>query len=118
MTKILVIDDETDVRMILRLELEAEGYDVVEASSAAQGLTLVHQEQPDVVLLDLRMPGLDGWDVLRILHERDELPGLPVVVLSAHASDDSVARALEIGAAAYVRKPFRFDELLPLLPAP
>lgn len=71
MTTVLVIDDEADVRTILRIEFEAEGYRVLDAPGAAQGLALLEQERPDVVLLDLRMPEMDGWAVLQAIKSRE-----------------------------------------------
>lgn len=110
--RILVVDDEPDIRMLVRITLDGEGYDVVEASNGEEALEQIAREEPDLVFLDLRMPGIDGWGVLDRLSENGELERIPVVVVSAHASHGSSQRALSLGCRGYISKPFDPDELL------
>ena len=102
--KVLIVDDEPDVLLFLRIDLEAEGYETFLAADGDTALRRIREERPDVVLLDVMMPVIDGWGVLRKLSEM----GNPtrVVVLSAKAADHDAAKALELGALEYVTKPF------------
>ena len=102
--KVLIVDDEPDILLLLRIDLEAEGYDTCLAADGDTALRRIIEERPDVVLLDVMMPIVDGWGVLRRLHEM----GNPtrVVVLSAKAADHDAVKALELGALEYITKPF------------
>jgi len=102
--KVLIVDDEPDVLLLLRIELEAEGYDTLLAADGETALRRIFEERPDIVLLDVMMPVIDGWGVLQRL--ADHRSDTRVVVLSAKASDGDVAHALELGAHEYVTKPF------------
>jgi CheY-like chemotaxis protein len=115
--RVLVVDDEPDVLLAARLLLQSAGYSVLEAKSGEEALTLVEQTKPDAMVLDLRMPGMDGITVLKELGARGHLERLPVIVLSAHGSPDRVERAVELGAKAYVTKPFRKEDLTRALDA-
>jgi DNA-binding response OmpR family regulator len=108
--KILVIEDEARILSFLARGLEAEGYRVEGASDGRDGLVRAVQEQWDLVLLDLMLPGLDGLDVLDTLHRRR--PKLPVLILSARADLPTKLRGFELGASDYVSKPVALDELL------
>lgn len=110
----LVIDDEVQIRRLLRLVLEAEGYRVAEAASGAAGLLEAAQRPPEVVLLDLGLPDLDGVEVLRRLREWSRVP---VLVLSVRDQDDVKVAALDAGADDYLTKPFSTPELLSRLRA-
>jgi DNA-binding response OmpR family regulator len=112
---VLVIDDEAPIRLLCRVNLEAEGIDVLEASDGPQGLDLARAEQPDVVLLDVMMPGLDGWRVAEELLEDDRTRGIPIIFLTARAEFRDRARGLDIGGVDYVTKPFNPLELAPLV---
>ena len=108
--KILVIEDEARILSFLARGLEAEGYRVEGASDGRDGLVRAVQEEWDLVLLDLMLPGLDGLDVLDALHRRR--PKLPVLILSARADLPTKLRGFELGASDYVSKPVALDELL------
>ena len=108
--KILVIEDEARILSFLARGLEAEGYRVEGASDGRDGLARAVQEEWDLVLLDLMLPGLDGLDVLDALHRRR--PELPVLILSARADLPTKLRGFELGASDYVSKPVALDELL------
>lgn len=105
----LVIDDEVQMRRLLRVNLEAQGYRVVEAATGQEGITEAAQRRPDVVLLDLGLPDLDGVTVLKRLREWSRVP---VVVLSVRDREDDKIAALDNGADDYVTKPFSTGELL------
>jgi two-component system KDP operon response regulator KdpE len=114
MTRVLVVDDEAPIRRTMRANLEARGYDVDLAETGEQALQLAARHHPDVVLLDLGLPGMDGLDVI------DGLRGwtqVPIVVLSARGSERDKVAALDAGADDYVSKPFGMDELLARLRA-
>jgi DNA-binding response OmpR family regulator len=108
--KVLIVDDEPDVLLLLRVNLEAAGYQTVLAADGETALNRIDDSQPDVVLLDIMMPVMDGWGVLRALSERDSGPR--VVVVSAKSSDRDIVRALTSGALDYVTKPFDPDDLV------
>ncbi len=113
MTRVLIVDDEPDILLMLRVNLEADGFDTALAPDGQTALKRLDQEPFDVVLLDIMMPVLDGWVVLQSLGEREGAPR--AIVVSARSSPRDVARALELGAAAYVTKPFSPAELSELI---
>jgi two-component system alkaline phosphatase synthesis response regulator PhoP len=115
MTRVLVIDDEAPIRLLCRVNLEAEGMSVLEASDGPSGLDLARKETPDVVLLDVMMPGLDGWRVAEHLLEDDRTNEIPIIFLTARAEFRDRARGLDIGGVDYVTKPFNPLELAPLV---
>ena len=115
MTKVLIIDDEAPIRLLCRVNLEAEGMDVVEAGDGPSGLDLARAELPDVVLLDVMMPGLDGWAVAQELLEDVHTDAIPIVFLTARAEFRDRARGLDIGGIDYVTKPFNPLELATLV---
>jgi DNA-binding response OmpR family regulator len=108
--RVLIVDDEPDVLLLLRVNLEAAGYETVLAADGETALSRIDDSQPDVVLLDIMMPVMDGWGVLRALSERESAPR--VVVVSAKSSDRDIVRALTSGALNYVTKPFDPDDLV------
>jgi DNA-binding response OmpR family regulator len=114
-TRVLVIDDEAPIRLLCRVNLEAEGMDVLEAADGTKGLDLARDERPDVVLLDVMMPGLDGWRVAEELLEDERTRRIPIVFLTARAEFRDRARGLDIGGVDYVTKPFNPLELAPLV---
>jgi two-component system, NtrC family, nitrogen regulation response regulator NtrX len=109
-SRILVVDDEAEIRKSLRMILEYEGYDVVEASSGAEGLALAERDAPDLVFLDVKMPGMDGLDVLQRLQASRE--SIPVVVISGHATKEEVANSIKRGAIDFIEKPLGSDRIL------
>jgi len=115
MTRVLVIDDEAPIRLLCRVNLEAEGMDVLEASDGPTGLEKARNEEPDVILLDVMMPGLDGWQVAEELIDGDATSSIPIVFLTARAEARDRARGLDLGGIDYVTKPFNPVELAPLV---
>ena len=115
MTKVLVIDDEPAIRLLCRVNLEAESMEVIEAGDGLSGLETARREHPDVVLLDVMMPALDGWGVAEELLKDPETAGIPIIFLTARAEFRDRARGLDIGGIDYVTKPFNPVELAPLV---
>ena len=109
--KVLVVDDEAPIRLLCRVNLEAEGMEVLEAADGEAGLALARSEQPDVVLLDVMMPAMDGWQVAERLFEDPETSEIPLVFLTARAELRDRARGLELGGVDYITKPFNPVEL-------
>lgn len=110
MTSVLVIDDEPDIALICKLALSLAGFDVEERNSGKAALEYLDGITPDVVLLDLRLPDLSGWEVLDALRDRGQLAGLRVILFSAHASVAQDAAAA--GCVGFLPKPFTPDELV------
>jgi CheY-like chemotaxis protein len=108
--RILVVDDEEDVQVLVCRILRDVGYDVESASDGGEAIEKINARPPDLLVLDLMMPGIDGWGVLEHLRRVPDAP--PVVVVTARADYASFTRGVKEGAAAYVFKPFRFHELV------
>jgi DNA-binding response OmpR family regulator len=109
MGHVLVVDDEGDIRALVRELLQRAGHDVIEAADGTEALRVFYAEQPDLVVLDVSMPGLDGWGTLERIRE---LSDVPVVMLTARAAELEKVRGLRGGADDYVTKPFGRQELL------
>jgi len=107
---ILVVDDEPAIRRFLRTSLTAEGYQVEEVEDGAGALAALKRHATDVLVLDLGLPGMNGFDVIRELREGGS--AIPIIVLSSRTDEDGKVRALDMGADDYVTKPFGMDELL------
>jgi DNA-binding response OmpR family regulator len=115
-SRILVVDDHEDIRLLLRIELSADGHQIDEAADGEQALTALVAQPPDLMLLDIMMPVVDGWEVLRRLADQ---PAPPIVVVTGMASDNErhVAELLELGALDVIAKPFDPGWLLRLVDA-
>jgi two-component system alkaline phosphatase synthesis response regulator PhoP len=107
--KILVVDDERKIVELIRLYLEKDGYRVLVAYDGLRALELARQEQPDLILLDLLLPGMDGLDVCRILQAESQVP---IIMLTARTTDEDKLTGLELGADDYITKPFNPREVL------
>lgn len=114
-TTVLVIDDEAPIRLLCRVNLEAEGIEVLEAADGPSGLELALDRLPDVILLDVMMPGLDGWRVAEELLDDERTASIPIVFLTARAELRDRARGIDLGGVDYVTKPFNPVELAPLV---
>jgi two-component system, OmpR family, KDP operon response regulator KdpE len=108
--RILVVDDEPAIRRYLKTSLSVQGYTVIEAGDGSSALATLKREPADVLVLDLGLPGMDGFEVIRTLREAGST--LPIIVLSVRADEEGKVRALDLGADDYVTKPFGIDELL------
>lgn len=112
---VLVVEDFEDNRFMMRRLLEMSGYRVVEAVNGAQAVSVAESERPDIILMDLSLPLLDGLAATRRIRARDGLGKVPIVAVSAHDSADFHAEALAAGCNEYVTKPIDFDQLVQLL---
>ena len=110
MKTVLVVDDEPDILLTVRLSLELEGYRVLTALSGEEALEVISRDTPDAILLDLRLPGIDGFAVLDRIPENHNQ--LPVIVLSAHASPRTIDQALQMGCRDFITKPFDPEVML------
>lgn len=110
--KILVVDDEESIRLVVSFTLEQAGYAVETSANGDDCLEKVYSFNPDLVLLDLMMPMLDGWEVLRLLRSNPETAGIPVILLTAKGEIRDKMFALQQGATDFVTKPFSKEELL------
>lgn len=109
---ILVIDDDQGLIDIIQANLEPEGFRVLGATSGPEGLQLLKTEKPNLVILDVLMPGMDGWGVLRQIESDPQTAGIPVMMLTAVCGDESAIRGLEGGAIEYATKPFYPSDLV------
>jgi DNA-binding response OmpR family regulator len=104
--RVLVVDDEPAMRTLCRVNLAASGMEVLEAEDGLRALELAVEERPDLILLDVMLPGLSGWDIAGKLGERPETREIPIVFLSARADHADLVRGQQVGAVGYVTKPF------------
>jgi excisionase family DNA binding protein len=108
---VLIVDDDDKLREFVRVNLEMEGYTVREAASAHEGLAALEEQSPDLVLLDVMMPEMDGWEMLRQLHERHGVGAIPVIVFSGKVEEE-VSDVASRGAQAFIGKPFSPQTLI------
>jgi len=109
---VLVVDDDDRVRELVRIELEREGYDVRQARSADEGLAAIEARRPELVLLDVMMPHVDGWEMLRRIQERHGAGAIPVLMFSGQVDEAARRQTASSGARGFVGKPFELDELV------
>ena len=107
--RILVVDDEPQIRRVMRMALTGQGYETVEARSGEEALDRFRETRPDLVLLDLNMPGIGGLDTCRMLRAGSEVP---IIILTVRNTEDEKVKALDAGEDDYVTKPFGMSELL------
>jgi two-component system cell cycle response regulator DivK len=110
--KILVVDDNLDNRTIIAQMLKLSGYHVVTASDGLQAIDLTEREAPDLVLMDLAMPGLDGWSATSRIKARPQIAHVPVIAVTGHVTRADIERALQAGCADYLPKPIDFETML------
>ncbi len=109
---VLLVDDDERVRELVRVTLELEGYSVSEAGSAEEGMTAIERRKPDLVLLDVMMPHVDGWEMLRRVQDRWGAGAIPVVMFSGKVDEESEREAASRGARGFVGKPFDLQQLI------
>ena len=109
---VLLVDDDDRMRELVRIELEREGYDVQEAASADEGLAAIEARKPELVLLDVMMPHVDGWEMLRRIQERYGAGAIPVLMFSGQVDEQARRQAATSGAQGFVGKPFDLAELV------
>ncbi len=110
--RIVVCDDENDIRRLIVFSLKRRGYEVIEATAGDTGLDLIKQERPDLVVLDVMMPGLSGLEVAQALKQDSSTASIPIIMLSAKGQDVEIAAGLASGAWTYLIKPFEPKTLL------
>ena len=115
MARVLAVDDDHVIRGLLEVNLEMEGHDVVSAVDGSDALVKVAEQQPDLILLDVMMPNLNGWQVAERLKADAATRHIPIVFLSARAMDADVRRGAELGVESYVTKPFDPIDLMDLV---
>ncbi|MCB9453766.1 MAG: response regulator [Anaerolineaceae bacterium] len=111
MAHILVAEDERDIRELINYTLMFAGHQVTQAANGAEALELAPKVKPDLIMMDVRMPRMTGYEACRQMKQIPELKDVPVVFLSAKGQDEEVQTGLEVGATAYILKPFAPDEL-------
>jgi excisionase family DNA binding protein len=109
---VLIVDDDERLREYVRVNLEMEGYSVHEAGSAEDGMKVLDELRPDLVLLDVMMPKVDGWEMLQLMHERHGVGSIPVVMFSGKVDEAAADEAAERGAQGFIGKPFDPQELI------
>lgn len=108
---VLVVDDEPMARTLLRLMLVRAGFEVLEAADGPEALTKVKEQLPDLMILDVMMPGIDGFAVCEALRQEEDTSDLPIIMLSAKTDSSSVRKGLRVGATKYLTKPISQEEL-------
>jgi two-component system cell cycle response regulator DivK len=111
-TKILIMEDDDDTQGMVRFLLEYKGYEVLVAKDGKQGLELAHQEMPDLILLDLAMPEMDGWLVAQQLKGSPETKSIPVIAVTAYTMSSDRRRAMNAGCDGFIGKPMNVPELI------
>ncbi|MDI6808398.1 MAG: response regulator [Candidatus Eisenbacteria bacterium] len=109
--KILVVDDELDLTKILRISLEAQGFEVIVASDGQNGLAKAREEKPDLIILDLMLPRIDGYRVCRLLKFDERFRNIPIIMLTARIQETDKKLSLEMGADSFIPKPYDFARL-------
>jgi len=110
--KILVVDDETDILETVKMRLEANGYNVLTATNGNEGYKKAKTESPDLIILDLMLPGLDGFQICRLLKFDENYQHIPIIMLTARSQEEDKMWGEKVGADYYLTKPFKSQELL------
>lgn len=106
MTRVLVVDDDPLVTRLVKINLELSDYSVEEAWDGNTAMRILETNTPDLLILDLMMPRMDGWDILKMVRKNEKLKDLPIILLTAKVHDEDVIRGWELGADGYITKPF------------
>ncbi|MDT7883747.1 MAG: response regulator [Thermoflexus sp.] len=112
MARILIAEDERDIRELIIFTLEFGGFQVLSATNGEEAVELARQHRPDLIILDVRMPKMTGYEACRLLKSQEETRSIPVVFLSAKGQEAEIRQGMEAGADAYILKPFAPDELI------
>jgi two-component system alkaline phosphatase synthesis response regulator PhoP len=110
--KILVVDDELNIQELIKFNLKSKGYDVLVAGDGIKALKLAKEEKPDLILLDLMIPGIDGYDVCNEIRKNNSISFIPIIMITAKGEEFDKVHGLELGADDYITKPFSVKELL------
>ena len=112
---VLIVEDEGDIRELVQYNLEKEGFRVSVAETAEKGLEILENSQPDLLLLDIMLPGMDGLEVCRFLKSGKETSNVPIIMMSARGEESDIVAGLELGADDYITKPLDLEKLLFLI---
>jgi DNA-binding response OmpR family regulator len=112
MKRILIVDDEMGARTLIGIMLDRGGFDVLKAADANEALNLLNSDKPDLIILDIMMPGMDGFELCRKIRQRPELAETPVLILSTRGDSESVMRGMDAGATDYLPKPILHHDLV------
>ncbi len=115
MATILLVDDEPEMRLLTRTILEKKGYDVIEARDSDETLVILDKEKPDLILLDVMMPGLNGWDLCRKIKNKEELKDIPIIMFTIMSESHNIERSFKSGADAHINRPFDMKEFLDIV---
>lgn len=110
--RVLIVDDETPLRALVRANLEVDGLDVIEAVDGTEGINMMREAKPDLVLLDIMMPGKDGIEVLEEVAADPELRNIPIILLTAKGELEDMERGAELGARGHITKPFDPEQMV------
>ncbi len=110
--KILAVDDENDVLLIIKTALISEGFDVKTAPTGSEGVAVAKEFLPDLAILDMMMPEMNGFEVLKQIREQPELKSIPVIMLTGVADKSKIREAIDVGVNYYIVKPFEFHDLI------
>ena len=112
MTKILIVDDEKDIVETLSFMLQAKGYEIISAYDGEEGLKLAKEEKPDLIILDVMMPKINGYKICRLLKYDAKYKNIPTIMVTARSQDNDKLIGEETGANEYITKPFEFSDVL------
>jgi CheY-like chemotaxis protein len=112
MAHILVADDEPDIRQLIAFTLQLGGHEITQAANGSEAVELTQQTQPDLIIMDVRMPKMNGYEACQIIKKTEDTQHIPIVFLSAKGQDEDVTAGITIGAVAYIVKPFSPQELM------
>ncbi len=112
MAKVLIAEDERDIRELITFTLRYAGHEVIQAANGEEALTLAREAVPDLIMMDVRMPKMTGYEACRLIKADDKTKHIPVVFLSAKGQETEIQTGLEVGAADYILKPFAPDQLI------
>lgn len=110
--KVLIVEDEVILLEILKIRLEKENFSIVTAESAKDGIIKAMAEKPDLLLVDIMMPEMDGVEMIKIIHSTSDFKHVPIIVISALGRESDIKRAMDAGAEDYIVKPYTFDDLI------
>lgn len=110
--KILIIDDDELIRSLIKATLEKEHFIIIEAENGKDGVTIAEKGKPDLILVDMLMPDIGGEETIKLIHEKEELKNIPILVMTAKDFDQELAKALQAGAKGYMNKRYKPEQIL------
>ena len=113
--KILIVDDEPDVVTVVKIRLESAGYQTITAKDGQEALDKTYRENPDLIILDIMLPKIDGYNVCKTLRSDEEYKAIPIIMLTGRTQAQDIKMGMDLGAVSYVQKPFKSDVLLGII---